>query len=99
MSNTIQTNHQNTSGLLGPISTGPTAAGPVRTPVQGSPAPVTVRADQATVSTIGTLVAKASEGSDVRYDKVAALQSAISSGSYNVSSSAVAGKIVDSLVK
>lgn len=55
--------------------------------------------DQASVSTTGGLVAQALTTSDVRQEKVAALQSAIASGSYNVPSSAVASKIVDSLLK
>ena len=56
------------------------------------------KADQASLSTVGGLVAAASAGSDVRTEKVAALQQAISSGSYHVPASAVAGKIVDSLL-
>ncbi len=56
------------------------------------------KTDQASVSTVGALVAKASAGSDVRTEKVAALQQAISSGSYHVPASAVASKIVDSLL-
>ncbi len=55
--------------------------------------------DQATVSSTGGLVAAALSTSDVRQDKVASLQAAIASGSYNVSSSDVASKIVDSLLK
>jgi negative regulator of flagellin synthesis FlgM len=54
--------------------------------------------DQATVSSTGGLVAAALNTSDVRLDKVAALQSAIASGTYNVSSSDVASRIVDSLL-
>jgi negative regulator of flagellin synthesis FlgM len=56
------------------------------------------KTDQANVSSVGALVAKASAGSDVRTEKVAALQQAISSGSYHVPASAVASKIVDSLL-
>jgi negative regulator of flagellin synthesis FlgM len=58
----------------------------------------TQKPDQASVSSVGALVAKASAGSDVRTEKVSALQSAISSGTYHVPASAVAGKIVDSLL-
>jgi flagellar biosynthesis anti-sigma factor FlgM len=54
--------------------------------------------DQANVSSTGGLVAQALNTPDVRLDKVAALQSAISSGTYQVPASAVAGKIVDSLL-
>jgi negative regulator of flagellin synthesis FlgM len=55
--------------------------------------------DQASVSSTGGLVAQALSTPDVRTDKVAELQSAIASGSYQVPASEVAGKIVDSLLK
>jgi negative regulator of flagellin synthesis FlgM len=58
----------------------------------------TVPTDKAHLSSLGGLVAQASAGSDVRLDKVAALQQAISSGTYNVPAKAVASKIVDSLL-
>lgn len=57
-----------------------------------------LKTDQASLSAVGALVAKASAGSDVRTEKVAALQQAISSGTYHVPASAVASKIVDSLL-
>ncbi len=56
------------------------------------------RADQANVSNFGALVAQASASSDVRSDRVASLSAAISSGTYHVPASAVASKIVDSLL-
>jgi len=55
--------------------------------------------DQANVSSTGGLVAQALSTSDVRSDKVASLQAAIASGSYQVSSADVASKIVDSLLQ
>jgi negative regulator of flagellin synthesis FlgM len=58
-----------------------------------------VTADTTNVSSTGGLVAEALNTPDVRLDKVAALQTAIASGSYSVSSSDVASKIVDSLLK
>jgi|GEM_PF-1976027 len=54
--------------------------------------------DQTSFSTLGGLAAQASQGDDVRLDKVAALQSAINSGTYNVSSSNVADSIINSLL-
>ena len=54
--------------------------------------------DQTTLSSMGGLVSQALGGSDVRMDKVAKLQQAIVSGSYSVSSSDVAGKMIDSLM-
>jgi negative regulator of flagellin synthesis FlgM len=58
----------------------------------------TQAADRADLSTTGGLISKAMEGSDVRTAKVEALQQAIASGSYNVSSSDVADKMIDSLL-
>ncbi len=57
------------------------------------------RADQTNLSSAGGVIAHALEGSDVRPEKVAALQQAIASGSYKVSSSDVAGKMIQSLLE
>jgi len=45
------------------------------------------------------LIAHALEGSDTRAEKVAALQQAIASGNYRVSSADVAGKMIQSLLE
>ena len=58
-----------------------------------------IQADHADLSTTGGLISKALEGSDVRTAKVEALQQAIASGSYNVSSSDVADKMIQSLLE
>lgn len=55
-------------------------------------------ADQATVSSAGSEVAQAASLSDVRMDKVAAVQSALAAGTYSVPASAVASKVVDALL-
>ena len=66
---------------------------------ESSPAaPHETRTDEARLSPTGGLIAEALEGSDVRIAKVAALQKAIASGTYNVSSSDVAGKMIQSLL-
>ena len=54
--------------------------------------------DEANLSSAGGIVAQALEGSDVRTAKVVALQQAIADGSYNVSSSDVAEKMIQSLL-
>jgi negative regulator of flagellin synthesis FlgM len=55
-------------------------------------------ADQTDLSTVGGLIAQALGVSDTRSAKVVALQQAIASGSYNVSSSDVADKMIQSLL-
>jgi len=54
-------------------------------------------ADQTTLSATAGLVAQALESSDTQSEKVASLQQAIAAGSYSVSSSDVADKIIQSL--
>jgi negative regulator of flagellin synthesis FlgM len=56
-------------------------------------------ADSAKLSAAGGMASQATDTSDVRMDKVAALQQAIASGSYRVSASDVADKMVESLLK
>jgi flagellar biosynthesis anti-sigma factor FlgM len=56
-------------------------------------------ADQTTLSTTSGLVAHALEGSDARSEKVTSLQQTIAAGTYSVSSSAVADKIIQSLLE
>jgi negative regulator of flagellin synthesis FlgM len=78
------------------------AAAPV-TPKKLDPAdqgkgPAIADADQTTLSSIGGLVSQALEQSDVRTEKVASLQQAISAGKYNISSSDVADKLLQSLL-
>jgi negative regulator of flagellin synthesis FlgM len=55
-------------------------------------------ADETKLSSTGGLIAQALEGSDVRSAKVEALQKAIAQGSYSVSSSDVADKLMQTLL-
>jgi len=55
-------------------------------------------ADQTNLSSAGGLVAQALESSDIRSAKVASLQQAIAAGTYRVSPSDVADKIIQSLL-
>ena len=55
--------------------------------------------DGDTASISAAAVAAASGVSDVRIDKVAAIQQALASGSYAVSASEVAGKLIDHLLQ
>ena len=54
--------------------------------------------DHATLSSAGSEASASLSGSDVRTDKVASIQAALASGSYNVPASAVASKMVDSML-
>jgi negative regulator of flagellin synthesis FlgM len=95
----------NTQQTIGPVGT------PAATPARQATAPSgeanqsavfganVQHADQTTLSATAGLVANALEGSDTRSEKVASLQQAIAAGTYNVPSSAVAGKIIQSLLE
>jgi negative regulator of flagellin synthesis FlgM len=64
-----------------------------------STAPTTQNTDDhATVSTAGADISKATPNGDVRWEKVTAIQQALADGSYNVPASAVATKLVDSML-
>lgn len=54
--------------------------------------------DRATLSSAASQVANAADDSSVRMDKVAAIQSALAAGTYNIAASAVASKLVDSML-
>jgi negative regulator of flagellin synthesis FlgM len=54
--------------------------------------------DHATLSAAASLAAAAAPDSDVRMDKVAAIQQALASGTYNVPASEVAGKMIDQML-
>jgi flagellar biosynthesis anti-sigma factor FlgM len=56
-----------------------------------------IASDSARVSLAGIMLSQASLGSDVRFDKVAALRQTIEAGSYSIPSANIAGKLIDSL--
>ncbi len=55
--------------------------------------------DQTSFSAAASLIAQPSGESDVRSERISALQQAISAGTYNVSSSDVAEKLIQTLVR
>lgn len=54
--------------------------------------------DRATLSTAGAGIAQSSAETDVRWEKVAAVQQALADGTYNVPASAVAASMVDAML-
>jgi negative regulator of flagellin synthesis FlgM len=73
-------------------------AAPTSTPDGDGPVVSVNHTDEANLSSASGIVAQALEGSDTRTAKVAGLQQAIADGSYNVSSSDVADKMIQSLL-
>lgn len=65
---------------------------------QNEPQKAGEKTDQAQLSTAASQVAQSATDSDVRLDKVASIQSALQAGTYSVPASAVAQKVVDSLL-
>ncbi|MBB5057852.1 flagellar biosynthesis anti-sigma factor FlgM [Granulicella aggregans] len=55
--------------------------------------------DQTVISSTSELLTRALSGSDVRLDKIQPLQAAIAAGTYQVSSSDLADKLITSLLK
>jgi len=55
--------------------------------------------DEAQVGLAGMLISQASTGSDVRFEKVAALRRKIESGRYGVAAEDVAEKLIDEMQK
>ena len=54
--------------------------------------------DRATLSSAASEVAQAVSGEGARTEKVAAIETALAAGTYNVPASAVAGKVVDAML-
>jgi negative regulator of flagellin synthesis FlgM len=54
--------------------------------------------DQATLSSAASQVSQAAGDDGVRWDKVAQIQAALASGTYSVPASAVASRMVDSML-
>lgn len=82
--------------LLGTAAPTPTSA---QAPKNGNAAGLNAMgSDQVTFSSAASEVAQTATDSSVRMDKVSAVQAALASGTYSVSPSAVASKLVDSML-
>lgn len=56
-------------------------------------------ADEARVSSAASLATQAASAPDVRMEKVTPIQQALAAGTYKVSDSAVAGKLIDHMLQ
>ncbi len=88
----LQVNETSNVGGAGAVSSAATQA-----KTAGTAAATGRNVDSASFSA-GGLAAQATDTSDVRLTKVAELRQAIASGTYNVPASAVASKMVESLL-
>ena len=94
-------NLQQTASSIAAAETKPIAPASIpgsATSGAGEPVGNAGRADEANLSSAGSFVSQALEGSDIRAEKVTSLQQAIAAGNYNVPSSYVADKIIQSLL-
>ena len=92
----ISNNIENLPQIFDPQTV--TSATPAKTTAQNVTQNEAQRTDQAQVSTAASQVAQSAASSDLRLDKVASIQSALQAGTYSVPASAVAQKVVDSLL-
>lgn len=79
---------------------GVNSAAPAATPAKSGSPPANggLGSDLATVSSAANEVSQTAGGDNVRLDKVAQIQAALASGTYFVPASAVASKVVDSML-
>jgi flagellar biosynthesis anti-sigma factor FlgM len=81
---------------------GTNAVAPPPPPAQSRSGAATVQSDtlgdRATLSSAANEVSQAASGEGIRMDKVLSVQQALAAGTYNVPASAVASKVVDSMM-
>jgi negative regulator of flagellin synthesis FlgM len=85
-------------GLSSLLGLNPTAPSPSQGKGGASAAPSSFDSDRATFSSAGSEVSQGSSGEGVRADKVAAVQAALAAGTYHVPASAVASRMIDSML-
>ena len=90
----IRSSLEGLKSLLGPSAT-QVAPQPKST---GAPSGSGLGSDSATFSSAASEVSQSASDAGVRMDKVAGIQAALASGSYDVSAAAVASKLVDSML-
>jgi negative regulator of flagellin synthesis FlgM len=86
-------------GLKSLLGTSAPAAAPAQQPKSGGASGASaLGSDLATFSNAASEVSQTASDSGVRMDKVAGIQAALASGTYNVSAGAVASKVVDAML-
>jgi flagellar biosynthesis anti-sigma factor FlgM len=85
-------------GLRSLLGVNPTAPSASHGKGSTSAAPSSFDSDRATFSSAGSEISQVASGEGVRADKVAAVQAALAAGTYSVPASAVASKVIDSML-
>ena len=86
-------------GLKSLLGAAPAPAAATQQPRSGSASGTSaLGSDQATFSSAGSEVSMTASEPGVRSEKVAAIQATLAAGTYNVPASAVASKVVDSML-
>jgi flagellar biosynthesis anti-sigma factor FlgM len=91
----IRNSLEGLKSILGSSQAAPATTQPKSTTTTSGGA---LNSDSATLSGAGSEVSLTASDDTVRTDKVASIQSALSSGTYSVSALAVASKLVDSML-
>ncbi|MGB0064881.1 MAG: flagellar biosynthesis anti-sigma factor FlgM [Terracidiphilus sp.] len=85
-------------GLRSLLGVNPTAPSPTQSKSNTAAAGSSFDSDRATFSSAASEVSQSAAGDGVRTDKVAAVQSALAAGTYHVPATAVASKLIDSML-
>jgi len=91
----IRNSLEGLKSLLGTAPSTPATMQPKSAATSGGGA---LNSDSATLSSAGSEVSLSVGDESVRTDKVASIQAALATGSYNISPMAVASKVVDSML-
>jgi negative regulator of flagellin synthesis FlgM len=85
-------------GLKTLLGTNPVTPAPAPGTSGAAPVQNEIPGDRATLSSAASEVSQAASGESVRMEKVLAVQQALAAGTYNVPASAVASKVIDSML-
>lgn len=85
-------------GLKSLLGVNPPAPAATQTRSNAAAGGSALASDRATLSSAGSEVSQTASESDVRTEKVSAVQAALEAGTYDVPASAVASKMVDAML-